>query len=524
MTPRASATPIERPRWAWFALTLAMVWVAFVRVPLVRYAPAHLDSDLAVDGLTLIDAVQGRWHWHFPGTPHMGVTPLVLAWPQAKVWGATPQTLVSGGVLAYEAVVLATFLLALRAFGPKAAIWGLVPLAFASTGTIWLSGRLTGGHLLTVAWHAAALTLLHSGLSRGGVVRALALGLWCGLGVYLDQMFLITMAIIFLVIIIAWPVPGLQRKRILILLVFLLGAVVGELPREVGRIVDPYDAYQAQFDPLLDREVLKGHARLLAYECLPRLIAGHVLPSLRTDPNPSQVGARGTTAWRRTWRPLDLFTTSTALALFAIAILALAWGPTSSDERAGRAVRWALLTAAAAVAAGFIVNRNIFNSDNYRYLVFLLAPWSLGFGLALERLARWRRGVALAIALGFACLMTADSALWYVGFGWVGPEARVPGRDPALTWLDDHPEVTHVFGDYWDVYRLSFLTGGRVRGAPYPIYPNRYKGWSRGLEPGRGTLLVVRPAPDWRAFLTAAWRDDGRTPADLSQLTILTWP
>lgn len=501
-----------------------MLWVALVRVPMVQYAPAHLDSDLAVDGLTLIDAVNGHWRWHFPGTPHMGVAPLLLAWPQAKVWGATPRTLVSGSVLAYEAVVLATFLLALRAFGPGAAARGLVPLAFASTGTLWLSGRLTGGHLLTAAWLAAAFGLLHSGLSRGGIVSALASGLWCGLGLYLDQMFLIPIIIIFLITTITWPVSGSQRKRVVISLVFLLGGVIGGLPRELGRTIDPHDAYQEQFDPLLNREVLKDHARLFAYECLPRLIAGHIVSSMRAEPNPAQVGARGSHAWRRAWRPLDLVTTAAALGLFAIAVLTLAAGPTPDDGRAGKAVRWGLLATSAAVAVGFVVNRNIFNSDNYRYLVFLLVPWSLGFGLALERLARRCRGAALAIAIGFACLMTADTALWYAGFGWIGPEARASGHDPGLTWLEDHPEVTHVFGNYWDVYRLSFLTGGRVRGAPYPIYPNRFQGWSRGLGPDRGVLLIVRPSPDWRAFLALAWRDDGRTPADLGRLTILTWP
>ena len=63
-------------------------------------------------------------------------------------------------MVAYGLVVVATFLLNRRAFGPSVAAWGLVPLAFASTGTIWLSGRITGGHLLAAAWHAGAFALL----------------------------------------------------------------------------------------------------------------------------------------------------------------------------------------------------------------------------------------------------------------------------------------------------------------------------------------------------------------------------
>src|SRR5207249_3385482 len=133
------------PLWPWALLVLAMAWVALVRVPLVLNAEAHLDSDLAVDGLTLLEAVRGHWRWHYPGTPHIGIGPVLLSWPQARIWGADPITLVSGGLVAHQALVLATFLLAWRGFGPDVAAWSLVPLTFASTGTIWLSGRLTGG-------------------------------------------------------------------------------------------------------------------------------------------------------------------------------------------------------------------------------------------------------------------------------------------------------------------------------------------------------------------------------------------
>ena len=40
-----------------------------------------------------------------------------------RCWGPTPITLVSGGLVAYELLVLATFLLAWRAFGPGVAAW-----------------------------------------------------------------------------------------------------------------------------------------------------------------------------------------------------------------------------------------------------------------------------------------------------------------------------------------------------------------------------------------------------------------
>ena len=155
--PPPPPPPPQRPaRWPRVLRALACLWVALARVPIILNAETHLDSDLAVDGLTLLDAVRGHWRWHYPGTPHMGSLPVLLslapgdglgrqcarspvaAWSRMSSW-CWPRFSWRGG-----------------RFGPIVAAGALVPLAFASTGSIWLSGRITGGHLLTLAWHGAA--------------------------------------------------------------------------------------------------------------------------------------------------------------------------------------------------------------------------------------------------------------------------------------------------------------------------------------------------------------------------------
>src|SRR5262245_34902850 len=192
-----------------------------VRFPLVLNAAAHLDSDLAVDGLTLLEASQGHWRWHYPATPDMGIFPVFLSLPQALLWGANPTTLVSGGTVAYAALVVAIFVLAWRVFGPRVAAWSLIPLAFASTGTVWLSGRITGGHLLTAVWHAVAFLLLYQCLSRGGLVRLVAFGFWCGLGISLDMLFGLTLAGVVPAAAGAWVESGASRRQLLRSLVFV---------------------------------------------------------------------------------------------------------------------------------------------------------------------------------------------------------------------------------------------------------------------------------------------------------------
>jgi hypothetical protein len=527
---RPASTPDRAPRWPLVLLALAMVWVALVRVPLVLNAAIHLDSDLAVDGLTLLDATHGHWRWHYPATPHMGIGPVLLSWPQAMAWGAGPITLVSGGVVAYEAIVLATFLLAWKAFGPRVAAWSLVPLAFASTGVIWLSGRITGGHLLTAAWHAGAFALMYDALSRGGVWRAAILGLWCGVGLYLDTLFAFTVAGMAVAAVAAWGTSGVSRRGALCGLAFVLMLGAGALPREIGRWADPYDAYGEQFAPVRDPSILAGHARLLVMECLPRLVAGHTLPDLRSEPAPASLGGRRLSRSEEAMNPVAWAATALGLAGFALALGALAWASSVAPDPARRAVGWGLLLSSSAVMVAFVVNKNIFNSDNYRYLVILIVPGALGFGLAMEGLARRGRGGALLAGLLSAALavaMTADAAQWYGRFGWIGPggrPARGPRSDPALQWLREHPDVTHVFGSYWDVYRLAFLSGERVRAVPYPTYPNRFEGWSRGLGPGRGRMLVVRPDPNWRRWLADVWRRDGRPDEELRGVAVEAWP
>ena len=86
--------------------------------------------------------------------------------------GANAMTLVSGGTVAHVLLIVAVFILAWRVFGRSVAIGSLVPLTFASTGVLWLSGRITGGHLLIVAWSAVAWLLLLRDVGTPGLAAS----------------------------------------------------------------------------------------------------------------------------------------------------------------------------------------------------------------------------------------------------------------------------------------------------------------------------------------------------------------
>jgi hypothetical protein len=177
-----------------------------------------------------------------------------------------------------------------------------------------------------------------------------------------------------------------------------------------------------------------------------------------------------------------------------------------------------------------LIAPNIENSDHYRYLVDLLVAGSSGFGLWLAGMAkrgRWGFVSAWILVLGFAALMTADTARWYARFGWVDASYRpirqeVP--DPVLAWLDANPRFTMILGAYWDVYRLSFLTGGRVLAVPFPQYPDRFPEIKAEKSAGRSRVILVRAdqfGPEYRARAMA------RGARELSQgegFSIVEWP
>jgi len=539
--PAAPDSP-RSPRWPsavlWLGLLATLVWCVLLRVPLIVNAQTHLDSDLAVDGLTLREALQGHWRWHYPGTPHMGIGAALLSWIPARIVGATPSALVGGGTLAYLLLVLGAFATAWRSFGPRVAGWCLVPLAFTSTGTIWLTGRITGGHMLAAAWSAGAWWLLALALEKGGRGRVFLLGLWCGLGMYHDSLFLMTLVGLVpagLIFAVASRWGDLRGARDLARgLLLLAGFAVGFAPNALGRWIDPYDAYNEQFAWSLEPELVREHSRILFLDCLPRLVAGHRLPGLEADPDPALLGSaapirrageRGAAAG---WSAAGL--TLLSLGLFAVSLAVLAARSWNGASTSARSVALGLSITTAATLAAFVVNKNIFNADNYRYLVLLLIPWSLGFGLAAEALARRSTGgltAAVGLALALSVLFTLDAATWYRRLGWVDDRLAVVRRpldDPTLRWLDEHPEVDSFAAGYWDAYRLAFLAGRPLRGVPHPIHPNRFPEWSNDLPGGRPEILIARPTPEDQMFLRKALDDGGRVLHRDRGMTIATWP
>ena len=528
MTSDSTSPPEPRrlPLWPFAVLALAVVWSVVLRVPLVLNARAHLDGDLAVDGLTLLDMTKGVFRWHYPGTPHIGIAPAFASLPQAWIWGATSETLVSGGLVIQALVMIACFVLSWRCDGPSAACWSLLPLTFASTGLIWLSGRITGGHLLSVAMHAGVFIGLQLVLTRPGLGRAFGLGVWSGLALWVDSMGLLSVAAMLASAALAWWRSGHSPKAFRLFGIGLLGFALGIVPKGIGGRVDPYDSYREQFQPIWETPVLLQHGGILFRDCLPRLVAGHRIFTLQSDPLWSSIPTFSLRHARESSRVLDETTAHLSLLLFGLAVGFAARGGWNDPSAT---VRFGLLLSGVLVIVGFILNRNIFNADNYRYLVFLIPVWSLGTGRLFHAIVRKGTGGAAAgliLAVAFAAVMTLDARLWYERFGWLeGRRPIVPAlEEPVLDWLNEHPEVDVLSGSYWQGYKIAFLTAGRVKGIPYPIFPNRFPEWSKGLPGGHARFLFSSRDRESLNFRVMAQQAGGVDLLRTPQGNILTWP
>src|SRR5262249_32101254 len=144
---------------------------------------------------------------------------------------------------------------------------------------------------------------------------ALGLGVWSGLGLYVDFMYVLTIAGFVPAAVWHWFTSGRSRSGLAGAAVFLVGLVAGSAPREIGARVDPHNAYPAQFVPNFQSMLLLRHVQILGLDCLPRLIAGHRLPELQSEPDPMSLGGPAPYRGPRDQSPIAIATTVVLLVL-----------------------------------------------------------------------------------------------------------------------------------------------------------------------------------------------------------------
>ncbi|RLT14508.1 MAG: hypothetical protein DWI24_02830 [Planctomycetota bacterium] len=501
---------ICRPRFETLVQLVLILALAFViRWPMMIYAYRHMDSDLAVDGLTLREFVQNNhWRWHYPGTPHIGTLPMLISLPAVAIWGDGPEALVFAGVAANLILIIGLFLLIKRAYGIKPACCSALVLAAGGLGQVWLSARVTGGHLLAAAWISWGWLIWSYLITKKPLGPWLLFGLFCAVGIWADSIFLLGMAGLGMgSLYMAWSLRssiGLAR-RLLQALLFIGVLMLGPAMSKLG---DGYNAYGSQFEITTDRSALWQHARILGADCLPRLLVGRTL----------EMGSPEITMTHQ--KPTDYLSSNLAalmvsilmgihLLLIFLRINRLARrGSPQIGEPVPQPVwlrpMWAgLMFTSLLTLTAFEFNKNIFNADNYRYLIPLIPLLGCLYGLFATpgRASAMSRSLLIVLAI----LMSLDVHFWQAKNGFHTMPLTATDEKPEdirksrlISLLTEPqtgplPAITGPFeADYWETYRALYLASKPVTlGKPFGFYPNRFPDQS----PVNPKFVVISSSP-----------------------------
>ena len=274
-------------------------------------------------------------------------------------------------------------------------------------------------------------------------------------------------------------------------------------------MVDPYDAYPSQFAATFEGQAIGEHGRLLVRHCVPRLIAGTELVEFDrlAERNESVFGKLLQSLYEgrqpRGLPPYQEWLAVFWLIAFLTGFIRLGFETLWARDACTKGISLGIWLSAVLIVAAFLFNRNIFNSDNYRYLIYLLPPWSLGFGLLIYGLCR--RGLPARAASGILVValfwgMTSSTYSWY--------------RD-ELGFLDRHWRIVRVAQLAWNEIPVSSRLhawasqAGCIRcGAGCDAYLRRLLGRlsnvvSLGKEDRRHSLSDVSQSVPW--LVARAW-------------------
>ena len=92
--------------------------------------------------------------------------------------------------------------------------------------------------------------------------------------------------------------------------------------------------------------------------------------------------------------------------------------------------------------------------------------WPAALGGVGQRLGNWKQHWAILL-LGAAVASSTGLTFCYLqGRGWVDAVGRPVRKpvEPIVSYLKQQSDFRYFYADYWDAYRLAFLSDGRVWG------------------------------------------------------------
>jgi hypothetical protein len=461
------------------------------RVPYLASSTALFNSDEAANALLIKHLLEGAEFRLYPwDATYYGILEGLIAIPFVWIAGLQPLAFKLAAVVGHLLLMVTTFLLGRRLFGPAEGLAAAGLLVLFSPRVLQWSALATGGLVLIVAW--GSLTFLYfDRLRRTPTWWGWAtFGLLAGFGLYLYELYLVYLMVIAIGALAGswvWTAAladspaerraalGLAPRQSGAAVLFLAGLAIGWFPKLLAVAAGELGA-KAPAYALAPPQQIAANLDLLLTRCIPSLLGANPAGAAELERwvGPTRVlspwlGSLLLAAWAGTWL-WELVRNRRNLASM------LRRRPTSPGTES------LLVLLVPVTALLFILSPNARDVHSDHYLLPWLTSLPLFAGALIVRAGRRMRFAAVGLLLVLVAIPAWQISTWYQSMGLVDQRLRLVRHRDSLSQVLDYLRELGIQGGYswyWAAYKATFLSNEEIIVAPlwdwdrYPEYTRR---------------------------------------------------
>jgi dolichol-phosphate mannosyltransferase len=452
------------------------------------------DADALLTGMRALDILEGRFHV-FYSSVRIGALESYLHAPWVLLLGPTRLALSIVPVLENTLTIFFFWLLAREVLSRRAACLALVLFAVPTPNYIFWT-YMPNGYATIMLLGVAVLALAArwdrhpTGQLAAGLGVAAGFGVWCSL----QTLSCLAGSVL-------WLLLGGRLRRGRLVLGATLGFVIGALPWLTYNVVYPLGAFRGNYGtrPASGLSAVVSNASYAVRGSLADLLAS-------TEPQTAPSSS------------IHVALRKPALVLYVLAtvfVVTVLWASRRGGEGKVSIRAWTLpaLAAIFSLALFSVSAAGQFRGMTSRYLFFCYPFLVLAIAFLISRISQQLPAAGFVLAGGLLVFHVSGYFLPWSELRrtWQG----MAGEDSRLLDTLRQNNVDAILGDYWSVYPVNYLSGGRMRAISAEPWADYYNYGDRLPEVGVRWALVSA-VPDlvekWvhRAKLPGRLGRDGR--------------